>query len=409
MSERRAFAAGATTNLAANLLGALLSALSIVVTIRSLEVVDWGTSAALLGVGQFLGSLMSFGTPTMRIRDYSRLSPPEAAVRGGGEGYSRLIVGVGVVAIGSGLAVPLPLVGVVVILAGGVFVSLGATNVLIAQRRYVAAGILLTMEKTLSLTIVSLLALNGGIVSATLPLSVAIAGISAGVLSQAMLGARGRALRDGAKLSNIASQWRGSSYFGLASVSPSVLLMDVAVVGSVAGGIVAGQYAVGSRLVAPLSVAATTITAVVLPHLSTRKPARFHFRMGAKSSVVLGALAALFLAGVWVAPLLLEAVLGSEYRDAAGAVRFFILNAGIVLLTRTGVSVLQAWGFERSAGLLVAGQVALCMVGLVPGAIVAGPTGAAASVFFTNAFLAIALWIAIRAAIRDEDGRHPAV
>lgn len=192
-------------------------------------------------------------------------------------------------------------------------------------------------------------------------------------------------------------QWRGSLHFGIASVAPSFLLLDTVLVAYVCGASEAGAYAVGSRLLAPLSFISTTLAQTLMPVLAVRGPGgRISWPSPRRTLLIICTALCVVSILLTVAPSIAVRALGSEYEAAAWPIRFFILNAAAVLVTRTLATALQAWRYELLVSVLVSTNVMIALLGVLLGACVGGAGAAAAGVFSANILLAVALAVAIR-------------
>lgn len=375
-------------NLGGNVVAALLSALMLVVAINALSVGEWGRSAALLGAGQFAGAFLSFGTQVKSLRDLSALERSEFAVRALPASLSRLFVGLTVTLLGLLVFGFNESIGCVILVSGGVYVSLGAIMPLIAAKRYGLSAGCLVLEKSIAVAVSAwTLPLLGEL---AVPVAVSAAGILIGVVALALLRAQGAIATKRSVASSLTEQWKGSFSFGVASVAPSALLLDVALVTLVAGSTTAGVYSIGAKLVAPLSVAATTVVQVLMPRMASSSGSgqlKISRRAGLIGSVAIISASA---AAAALVPEVVTLLLGERYAEAAWPIRFFVLNAGLVLVTRTLVTILQAWRHESLAAALVAGQVVIALAGVAVFAS-QGAAAAAGAVFGSNAVLAVAL------------------
>ncbi|QHO68811.1 hypothetical protein BHD05_03310 [Marisediminicola antarctica] len=362
---------------------------------------EWGRSAALLGIGQFLGAALSFGSPIERIRRYSRLADDEVFRAARVDSVARLAVAALLLALAAVGAFLWPVSGVVLLTACGVFVSMGSSNHYIAQRRFVIAGIFLTSEKLLALAIVLVAVQLSVLTYATLPIAIGAAGVITGIGAFIAMRPSRESFAAGAKLRPVLAIWRESGFLGLASLAPAALLLDATIVVFVSGENEAGLLAVASRLTAPLGIAATALVAVILPHYSSSSM-RTTPSVGRRGRMIVVALILalgliLVTADSWV-PLLFS----DRYLGAVWPVRFYVANVIVVLGTRALVTILQAWNDDRTASLLVVGQVGLALAGLWLGAELGDAVGASLAVLTSNILLVVALWWRVRRV----SGRH---
>jgi O-antigen/teichoic acid export membrane protein len=378
-----------------NALASVLGSVAVILVIASLSPHGWGVAAAVLGAGQFTGALLSFGSQTERVRRYSRMPRPEMLAAARADSTSRLIV---VLALGVLVVVTAFVsfeVAGALMAAAGVFASLGATNHLIASKRYFAAGGLQILEKSLALGAVIALIGFGGMTPLLLAPLMGASGVLAAVVSYVALRPNHGSVRDGMRLERISGIWRNSFFLGIASVMPSALLLDVTIVLAFSDATSAGLFAVATKVTAPLSIVASAVVAVMLPILAASTERRLRAPRG-REVAGLG-LVGLGLAVVFVsADLWVPFVFGAEYAGAAWPVRLYVLNVAVVLLTRALMTVLQAWDDERYASFLVSGQVALALVGLAVGASLGGAVGASLSALVTNVGLGVLLLLRVR-------------
>lgn len=395
--KKRGFLASAAVNLFANATASILSAFAILVVIRALSISDWGRTAALLGTGQLLGSLLSFGTPALLIRELSTLRVAPYRRQAFTMTLMRSMTGLAVLVFGLLILTTVQSdAGSIVILAAGVFVSLGSTVGFIARRRYVVAAAVLLSEKLVALACLVVLAGFHVLTPAVVCCVMGAAGAMAGLLASGLLRRRGHtSLR--LMVTAARRQWLGSLHFGIAAVAPSFLLLDTVLVAHVCGASEAGAYAVGSRLLAPLSFVSTTLAQTLMPVLAVHGPgARISWPNRRRLFLIVGTVVSVVSILLSVAPSIAVWVLGSEYQAAAWPIRFFVLNAAAVLVTRTLATALQAWRYELLVSVLVSTNVVIALLGVLLGAWAAGAGAAAAGVFAANIMLAISLAVAIR-------------
>ncbi len=379
------------TSLSFSVIGSVIGGGTLILVIAVLQPNMWGESAAILGIGQFLGSVASFGSHINRIRTYSQLASDDISSEARIDLVSRMSVGVAVAILALGALWVWPALGAVLIASAGVFVSLGVSNHFIAQKRYARAGWLLIFEKCLALSAIGIALAAGGLSAVALPLAIGGAGLGVGLLTIALLRPDRHSIFKGLRFDRIADTWRGSFFLGIASIAPSALLLDVTIVWAVSNSHEAGLFAVATKLTAPLSVAATAVVAVLLPYLAS-STSRTLPRTGRKGVIALiaflvGLTVVFVTANIWV-PL----VFGNQYLGAVWPVRFYVLNVSLILVTRALLTVLQAWNDERMGAFLVLGQVCLALVGLAIGGMLGNAIGASVAVLATNAILAVLLW-----------------
>lgn len=385
------------TNVMLNGVASAIGSISIIFVVSMLSPSTWGVSAALLGVGQFAGAAISFGSQIERVKRYSRQEPTGARHSATQDSVARVTVGlvlatVALVAFLMGAVV----VGSILIGAAGVFAGLGTSNFRVSQKEFGAVGVRIISEKLLALSIVGVSALLDVLDETTLPIAIGLAGLVVGLLDVLTLRPDRADIRAGLSTRVYARQWSNAFYYGLASMAPSLLLLDSMVVIAFSDSTQAGYLSLGSKLVSPLSIAATAIVTALLPYLSAGSGRVLPRIPKKKASIVLaafGGMMAVFfiLADSWVPWLF-----GSEYAPSAWPVRLYILNVVVILFTRVGVTILQAWDDQRVAGIMVSTQSSVALVGIAVGAYVGGALGASFALVLTNLVLAVLLHWRVR-------------
>lgn len=388
--RRGGIASGFSVVLLSGVGSSLLSSLAIILVIRALAPEEWGQAAVLMSVGQLLGAVLSFGTPIERIRRYARTEPgilPEVATLDAlvriGTGAVVLLIGIATVPFSADASS-------VLLAAAGTYVSLGAPNHLVGARRFLAAGTVTLAEKGILLGSVLVAIATGRVMVTTLPALIGMAGLLAGVLSLLWLRPRWRSLPLRQSLAAMPRQWAQSFDRGVASLAPSMLLLDVTIVLLVAGQVQAGIFGVATKLTSPLTVAASAIASVLLPYYSrgTVPTARI-----GRASVVgtIGAMSAALLLIATTATWWVPAVFGAAYEAASTPVCLYVLNAGFVFVTRAAAATLQAWNDDKFVARAILVQCLTALVGIALGAHWAAATGAAMSLVSTNLFLSLVL------------------
>lgn len=396
----RSLGSVAFINFVANGVAAVLSAVALLVSARILGASDWGHAVALLGLGQFLGGVVNWGTSVRALRELS--------FGDGGPAYSaavrfvrtRLASTLLVLILGVLLSLWDEAVLLVITVMAGSYAGLATVIPMLARRRYVTAAFLLLAEKSLAMTVIIVLAaygtLNGGLVL----LVIGLAGILGLILGYVVLRVQGKGQDldhfDRFRWRHILGQWEGARHFGIASVAPSALLLDVAIVGAMAGPTQAGLYAAGSRLAGPLAVAATTVAQVLMPAVARSDSRKINIDWNVRSLSGLALLMLALTAAIIYVPLVIVLLIGDEYADSVEIIRVFVANAGVVLITRSLVTVLQAWGAEAIAAKLVACQVLIAVAWIWGTASSGGAVLAAWGTFSSNLLLVVALAIAVK-------------
>lgn len=376
-----------------NILASLLSGVVLIVAIRSLPPEEWAQSAAILGVGQVLGSMLNFGSSVDKLRIYSRVRGLEARHMAAADTTTRLRYAY-LSLLAAGLtSIVVPFAGATIIVASGAFVSLSNGAYLAARKRYFSAGVVLLAEKIFILAAFGVISSLVGATYVTLPWLQGVGAIAGGTLSLYFYGISFSAFWEHLS-SKPVNLWH-SFYTGISTLSPSLMLLDVTLVLFTAGGYQAGLYAAASRLVAPLNVLATSVTAVILPRAAASERRRINIRLTGKSLLLpllaVGALVTtLVAADSWV-PFLL----GDEYVDATWVIRIALLNVIMIVICRVLVAVLQGWNDDKFAAGALVSQVVLALVLVLIASPLAGAAGASVSVLVASTLLALALMLRV--------------
>ena len=167
--------------------------------------------------------------------------------------------------------------------------------------------------------------------------------------------------------------------FYLANLTAQVRSLDTALVAAILTPYSAGLYAAAARLAAPFYLIPTSLTTIVLPRLSRAGQAgawRFSRRL-CKATVVLecGLLPVLLLSEP-----ITEAVFGSAFRAAGPILAWTLVSLPLIAVASPLGSVLQANDDEKFVarnGVIFA---ILTVAAIAGGALLSGPSGAAAAV-----------------------------
>ncbi|WP_277959979.1 lipopolysaccharide biosynthesis protein [Frigoribacterium faeni] len=372
------------------MLSTLLSTAATLLLIRYLSPADWGSSAAILGLGQLIGALVSYGSQIERVRRYSGLDGDERSAEAALDARARWTLSFSLLTVGLvTLLFSIP-AGATVICAAGVYSSLGATNYFVAARRFWLAGSIVLLEKTFLFGTVAASVLFQFASVTTLPIVQGLVGLLAGLISLLSIQTTPPAmsLRDHAR--RVVRQYGSARYVGIASLAPSLLLLDVSLVHVFSTPENAAQFSLASKLVAPLSLATTSIVTVLLPFMVGEHSERVLLKRGVAVFFVGGfllVLAVLLASANWWVP----TFFGKDYSGAVFPVRLYLVNTFLAFFTRILVTRGQARNDDRVTSLMIACQVLLALVGIAIGAQLGGASGAAVSVVSTNLVLALAL------------------
>jgi len=401
---------GLVVTIAAGTGASLVSAAYIVVAIRSLEPSDWAISAVLLNSGILIGSVLNFGSSLYQVRLMSTMPDAAAKLEFRSQMGTRVAIAVVVVALAALASAFLqsPFIMSTVGVGVGYLVSLGAYTYLLSRKRFLAVGLLSISEKVLTLTGLAAIAPTGNVNVFTIPTlqtsSLAIIAIIAFVMSRTP---RPRAVWRVSRR-DVGAFWLSSRHFGLASLGPSLLQLDVPIVTLMSNAFQAAMFSVGSKLVAPLGVLGNSIATVILPYASSGritmpgKPILWKLWIA-----VAGALALLgTVAGT--AQLWVPIAFGQEYSQAVHPVQLYVIAVSLGLFARPAATILQAQGAERFVSRAILIQILGALLIIAAGAYFWGATGAALGLCSTNAVLTVVLWVRLVHLLRGAgDGSRP--
>ncbi|QFG69726.1 lipopolysaccharide biosynthesis protein [Ornithinimicrobium pratense] len=193
---------------------------------------------------------------------------------------------------------------------------------------------------------------------------------------------------------------RQSSFFAVTDIGNQSRSLDVAIVGLVSSAATGGFYAGASKLIAPFSLVASTLAAVVLPRAARSTPRtvyRVALSMGAGALV-------LFVLAVPLAFILspfITLILGEEFASAAPALAALILGLPFVALTSPLDALLQGTGRERFVAANALVFAVILVLAIFIGAAWGGATGAAVSVSVVSFAKSLVLFLRVCAGGRD--------
>lgn len=144
----------------------------------------------------------------------------------------------------------------------------------------------------------------------------------------------------------------------LASLGPNLMQLDTAVVGVAGGAALAGAYGAATRLAAPLNLAITTVTQVVVPEIATESNEarrRKIFVQARRTAVLVGAC---FVITIPFAPLITDVLLGSAFSEAAPIVGGVIAAAAMIAISQVYLGWFYATIVPRAVGYSILGSAA---------------------------------------------------
>lgn len=388
----RRFGLGVASTVGLNVIASLISAAIVLLVLRTASPSDWGGVTAAVGVAQFCGGLLDMGSTSYATRALSRPGITALDAEFQRLQVARLTIWRLLILVGTSawLLSSLGFSWWLILLGASTFLSIGATVKMVAALQFFRAALMTVLDKAVAFT--ALLVALAIEVPAYLayPAALAIGATTSALTAMVLSGTRGTLVWP-LFIARPHHIWRGSASFGVANTAPALLLFDVAIVALLANAHEAGIFALGARLVAPLSVAAAATSRVVLPLFSYRTVTlpgrRTVVRAVAVLSMVLGGLGLLLVMASWWVP----ALFGERFVEAIWPVRLYILNVMVVLFTRTLATFLQAQGRESAVSVMVLSCVLFALAGIAVGALLAGAVGASFGVLVANLVLVFLL------------------
>jgi O-antigen/teichoic acid export membrane protein len=391
------FIRGTSVTLIAGGISSVIAAIYLVLAIRSLSTAEFGVASVLVSFGGLLGGTLNFGDTLQQVRRIAGLSPDEGRRVLAKNILTRSAIAVIVVILGCAVAVlgVGSLAIVTAILGAAFFVNSGSQVFLLGNQKFASAALIPIFEKTLTLGLTFTSFAFGTFSVETLPIAQASSLVVTAVI--AVLVSRVPKFHWAARPSfrELTQFWRGSTSLGISSLAPTLMQLDVPIVNGLAGSHQAALFAVGSRLVSPLSLVGNALSTVLLPVFSGRellRPGRKTLLMLTTTVLgVLTVLVVLVLSAVWWVPLLF----GDSYVGAVIPVQFYIVSVAAGLFARPAATILQAQGSDKLVAIAVSTQILSALAILAVGSQIAGAAGAALGLSSTNLVLAVYLWIII--------------
>lgn len=193
---------------------------------------------------------------------------------------------------------------------------------------------------------------------------------------------------------------RESRHFLLSSASWQVRQLDTALVGWAANAQQAAFYAVPARLVGPLRLFDTSLTAVVVPYVRRGEHDRVRKFNRLMVIAVVGMSVAFVVVGLFLTPLV-RLVLGERYLPTVGPLRMMLAATAALMAANYITAVIQAAGHERFVGLQGTALAALFVVIVPLGAHFLQATGAAAAVLVVNLLQFLTSVVVARTVFRE--------
>lgn len=373
------------TLLVARVLATGLQAVVMVVVARLVGVADFGLLGAVVGVSAVAFAVATWGLPTYL---------PMARARGL-DGEVRLgLVGaaVGLAVAGSGAAAVTAfltndagtspwLAALPVALAIDVWVEAGLT-VLVADGEKARVAGSVVLRRVLTAAVFAGLVVAGLDAVTAYSLSFLVAAVVGAVEIVVRVSPR---LDRGAPAPRVRELYRRMVPYLTSSLTYQARTLDVAVVGLAGGAVTAGLYSAAQRIIGPLNVVSGSAVSVLLPHAA---------RSSLSSVRRIGVLLTAWGLALWTVPAVLGAALaeplvellfGADYRAAAGAFAWTVVAVPFIALASPLGSILQGQGHARFVAVNGVVWAAATLVGVFVGALLWGPSGAAAGLAVTFA------------------------
>lgn len=397
----RSFGRAFSYMVSANILAAIIGAISIVIAIRSLSPADWAATAIIVGLGPALGVGLSLGSVTYTVRELARETDGGRRRERYAEFLLRRSV-IGIIVVGAGLVSLLfrvdPILTAVLVVAGVRFLRSGTSVLMSSEKRFFHIALLTVLEKLVCLGVLFTAVMSGRASITALPTAFVVSylffAVSALVIERpnAPFALVLSALRTPMRV------WTGSGRFGVASLVGPAQQADVSTLAFVAGQYQAGLLGAGSRLTGGLNVFGAALSSVVLPYFASDQGVGSRSGVPARKSIA--AVAIIFAGFVGVAiltPVWVPVLLGSEYLRAELVVSCYVLLSLVMTAMQPLMSVMQAWDRERFVMWLALLQATLGLGAIAVFGSFSGATGAAvAQLMVATVFLCV-LALAVRA------------
>jgi len=374
-----------------------MQALTFILLARWAGVRDFGVVAVIAGVGAVLFTVADWGLSSYIPRARARGRDAEVSTGlkmdliGNSTAGSLAAAVLAVIAGATGLNPWFILVPVALALEQ--FVEVGLT-VPIADKSKAPFVVSLVLRRTISVGLFTSLYAVGLETVAAYALGLAVASTAGFVHVLLVLRKRLAGRPRGA---NARTMYKSLVPYFLANLSSQARTLDSAIVGAASTVASAGLYSAAFRLINPLMLVSGSIVAVVLPHASRRGLPEAR-RLGRKLSLA-ALLASLPLVPVIIwSPAIVELLFGPEFVAAGAAFAFAVAALPFLSLAPPLGGLLQSQGFESfvaTNGLIFAG---LNLSGVLLGALLWGPAGAAAGVTVVYAAKSLALCIKLHTA-----------
>lgn len=371
---------------------ALLQALILALTARSVLPEAFGLLSALLGLATFAQTAFDLGIGTYILRERAR-DPASPGVRAGlrvNQVTSGLLAIISAGAIVLVAVVIDPLFWLMLPLSIWASAERNAdtrVGISVADGRAYISVLNLVLRRTIALALFVGLSHLGvsGVLAFSLAVSIAalISAVGANVYVKRHVPAQA---------ASMASVIREARPYWLNSAATQARNLDATIVGVTGGAAAAGLYAAASRLTVPLQILPSSMAAVVIPASvkavrdgQSLRPILRSLLATVGATVVLAALL------IVVLPPLIPLVLGENYRGSTVVIQIVVAFLPLTAVASVMSALLQGLGDGRFVAAIAAAATAICLVAVFAGTILAGPAGAAIAVGLTSLLQAILL------------------
>lgn len=363
------------------LLAQAITALTLWLVARALGPAELGTVLAAVGIATLLAVSLDFGVNSYTLRQMARR--PDRTDEFTQTLAAKVVVS-GSVAVGwiaTTLVTSIFVPGWLALAPLGLFIAFSSWTASIntAARsvermdRVVLASL---SERVITLGSTAFLLHVVDVGKAGLPWGMALGTATSMAVAYALLEPKYRRLSR-VTLQEIATLWRNSIGFGITGFASQIGQIDVTLVAIIAGSFAAGLYGASGKLSNALTVIPSGINAALFPRLSrlddratNHRESRIGLAVVAAMSVSIAVVFAVF------ATPLIRIALGSDYLDAVGTFRFYVMAMATAVTNSTLSTILQAFGAEMFVARITTIGAIVGLAAIVIGAFVAGPVGA---------------------------------
>jgi O-antigen/teichoic acid export membrane protein len=180
----------------------------------------------------------------------------------------------------------------------------------------------------------------------------------------------------GANLRGLRSVHARARHFGLSSLSSDLLGLDVPLIAAIAGSAAAGLYTIPSRLLLPMAIIGSALSAVLMRELPALDPKEVRISVKRVLKMSLGGVAILAASVAIASNWLLVPFLGVSYAPAVTLVQVAALTATVTAGCSVLQAALQSMRQDKQVSSVVAVAGVAYVVAVSVGAALFGPIGA---------------------------------